>query len=239
MKMLHQIQLHQYPYDKNYGRIDGYIAILFFLYYCTVLYAFGHFNQQLESMLRFVPSTVLLQLLLSFIAVMFSMLPIWPLIRYRRQTEAAIGIRKKRNVRAVARGMVASIPFILLRLASGDGFNELSWSKLVIILLHYLIIIAFVEEVAFRGFIQPRLNALFHSRMIAVCVGAGLFSIMHIPFQYQYAGMTIVEFIRVDYIHLLMAFFMHIGFYAVYNWSGRNIVAPTVTHAIIDMIYKL
>lgn len=62
-------------------------------------------------------------------------------------------------------------------------FSSVSFGKLFLQMLYYLLYISAIEEILFRGFIQNYLFGFKLNKYMIFVIGAILFSFMHIPFQ--------------------------------------------------------
>ncbi|MGC4039503.1 MAG: type II CAAX endopeptidase family protein [Flavobacterium sp.] len=77
------------------------------------------------------------------------------------------------------------------------------------------------EEILFRGYIQPRLDALLKSPVLGILINSLLFALLH----HGYG--TLVNIIGPLFIGLI---------FSVYYWKFRNIKVLITCHILIDLI---
>mgnify|MGYP000848135267 CR=1 FL=1 len=221
---------------QNMQSLDGVFALLYYLYYMILIFCFGliMFNTDIYvnwgnnfingSMYRFifyVPITIL------------SILPIIFIIQFRKQSISSLGIRKANVVKSIFLGILFSLPFLIPNIKNGIIYNYefknvefLIWD-----FLYFLISIALVEEIIFRGFIQIRIRGIIKDKWLSILIVGIMCSIMHIPFQMMNSNLSLVEFI--DMTYLIKLVIMHIYFVYIYT-RDNNIIAPIVAHTIIN-----
>jgi hypothetical protein len=234
------IETNYYRSCNNYEKLDGYLAIFYFVYYVLLVYTLGYFRYYLQDFFSIIAANAIIGKFSYYsLSATFSLFPLLIVLKVRKQPLSSLGIKNEKNILAVTYGVLASVPFLVIRLIFTSHFKDLSISNYLMLFIYYLVLIGFVEEITFRGFIQTRIYALVRNPIISIIIGATFFSIMHIPFQYQISGMTIFEFISKDYQHLLVTFFMHIYFVVIFNISKRNIIAPTVTHSLVNFFQAI
>jgi membrane protease YdiL (CAAX protease family) len=95
-----------------------------------------------------------------------------------------------------------------------------------------------IEELIFRGYIQTRLVGFFKHKITGIILTGILFALMHIPFQIAVSNMSFLEFIKINYPHLLLTFFYHMIFSLLY-YKFNNIAAPTIFHFFLNISYSL
>ena len=114
--------------------------------------------------------------------VLITIVPVIIIILARKQGFVSIGIHKENLLPAMGLGLMFSlIPMfwgLLPIVLYGGGFGGFG---LFITLLATTFIMAVAEDIVFVGFLQTRLYGLFKSNMVAISVGAALFSFMHVP----------------------------------------------------------
>lgn len=150
------------------------------------------------------------------------------LVRLKKEPLSSVGLRLsgKNLLPSLGFGLLLSLIALIFNFGILPALME-SWplaplGNLLINFVYQLIIIAFTEELIFRGYIQTRLYGLFKNNIAALLMGALLFSLMHVPFQLISGGRTFnLEFI----IWLFILLFMHLLFNLIYIrhhllWGG-------------------
>lgn len=98
-----------------------------------------------------------------------------------------------------------------------------------------LFLTAFTEEFFFRGFLQTRLQALSHSRWVGWIAASLAFGLYHVPYAYfnplwPSAGDWGAAFATAMWEGTLGGLILG----GLYLWSGGNLVACIVLHALVD-----
>lgn len=225
--------------QKKINRKDGIISILYYIYYMIAIYVFGliifrtliyidlsmYFNsQRFFRFLFYIPHTIIV------------VLPIFIILKLRKQSITTIGIRREKIWKSLFVGLAGSIPFTVLGvigpILSGKVLNTNVWDN-IWTFLYYLICIAFTEELAFRGFLLSRIQGLIKTKWISIIVVGIMFGLIHVPFQMIKEDMSIIDFILYDLWHLITTCIIHIYLVFLYN-RDKNIIAPTIAHAIMN-----
>lgn len=101
---------------------------------------------------------------------------------------------------------------------------------------YYFILIGFIEEIQFRGFIQPRLFPLFKREWLTTLMGGILFAFMHIPFQMFARQMSFWEALaHRSVVGTILLTFLHTYLYRRYG----NIFCPAVLHGFLDLAHGI
>jgi len=220
--------------DENYQstvstftRIDGIFAIISYIILMGIYYIMGVIYEEKSIYLG-----IQVNLLLAVICVIFTL--------FRKQTLESIGFGKRNISKSIIFGIKFSVIIVAIQLVSGitSGLHFNCFSKLTSQFFYYFIIIALVEEIIFRGFIQTRIYGLIKKPQVAILITAFMFMSMHIPFQMGVSHMNFLAYISNNFITLLFTFGWHIVFnfmYAKYN----SIAAPTIFHTIMDWSNEL
>lgn len=148
-----------------------------------------------------------------------------------------VGIRWRNIFPGIVTGLFMGIIFILsYAIIPGiiAGSTLLPAKEIVYNIFYYFIIIAFEEELSFRGFIQPRLYPLLKKEWITLIIGGILFVFMHYPFQMAARGMSFIEYFPLFIAGAPMQFIWHFVFSWLYRRFG-NIFGGTILHGFIDM----
>ncbi|KUO63126.1 MAG: hypothetical protein APF84_11415 [Gracilibacter sp. BRH_c7a] len=156
-------------------------------------------------------------------------------VLFRKQSLRSIGFQKENSSKSLLLGLILSSVILIITLTSGivGGYQFDTVSRLIQKLGYYFFVIALVEEIIFRGFIQTRIYGITKNSVVAIIVVGFMFMTMHIPFQMGVAKMGLLTFIVNNYVGLLFTFVWHLVFNFLYS-KYNSIVAPTVFHAIMD-----
>ena len=141
------------------------------------------------------------------------------------------------TVKSLIIGSLFSIPFIIINVWAGVHsfkkrnlpFKPATGEALVAYLIYFVVYIALIEELFFRGYFPRRLAELSMSTEGALLVGALMFALMHLPFyllQRLGAGSVAAKLGIAGFMHLVMAFQLGL--------SG-NIAGVILSHALIDL----
>ncbi|MNI60101.1 CAAX amino terminal protease self- immunity [compost metagenome] len=180
------------------------------------------------------------QAALDLLTMIIQILPIFVYLFIRKQSLSTVGLKFKGTAfwKSLIIGILCSLPFILPQLVYfflGHASLQYSTPDLIYKFFYFLITIAFVEEIGFRGFIQTRIFSLIRNKYVGILFVGFLFAIMHIPFQMFQAKMGLIDFIMYDYIHLLITWVLHIYFVYLYT-RNNDLVAPVIAHTLINFV---
>lgn len=223
---------------------DGIISLIYFAYYMIYLLAFGLivFNTSIYSDIgKLFSNNTLTRFIFYLPFTVISILPILIILKLRKQKLVSIGLTSCNTYKSVLIGIIGAIPFSLLNISgpiqAGRNINT-NLFELIFTFLYFLICIAFVEELVFRGFIQTRILKLIKVKWISIIVVGLLFSISHIPFQMMRMNMNLIEFLIYDLRHLITTCIIHI--YLVYLYTRyNNLTAVIITHTLMDFSYAI
>ncbi|MCI3922147.1 CPBP family intramembrane metalloprotease [Paenibacillus sp. TRM 82003] len=222
----------------NLQKIDGMLAVGFYLYYLVFIYVFGRWTRHaadgIEELTRIIGNPYAVKLLVYIPVSILTMIPIVLILRFRGQRMASIGLRFHRVTIAFVIGVIGSLPLIANKLSlflTNEAALRVSGFNVVLELAYYLLCIGFIEELLVRGYIQTRILGIIKHKGWALLTVALLFSFLHVPFQMIRTGKTLMEFIVYDYIHLFATGLAHLYFVYLFT-RNYNLVAPSVTHGI-------
>jgi membrane protease YdiL (CAAX protease family) len=94
----------------------------------------------------------------------------------------------------------------------------------ILLLLFTAVTAGVVEELIFRGYLQPRLEAIFNNSYAAIIFSSLLFGLMH----YRYG--TLIQVAGPTYIGMI---------FAIYYWKYRNITVIIFCHFLWDLMSLL
>jgi membrane protease YdiL (CAAX protease family) len=121
---------------------------------------------------------------------------------------------------------------VAYRLATGgfDGNLARAATTTVISVLTYLPAVFVIEEVLFRGLIDPYLHGSTAGRDRASALyGSALWGIWHLPVAFVTLGLLTVPY--------LIAVHTVLGYFFVNSWRRTgNLAAPGIAHAVIDAL---
>jgi len=134
----------------------------------------------------------------------------------------------KSNLLIAGAIVVLSVGFALL-------FSEHSVLTIFRGVAYYLIYIALLEEMIFRGFIQNYLFGLRVNRKVIYIIGGVFFSLMHLPFQMYVNDMVSFSYIVLALPQLIFTFFFHLLMCFI-TYKRKDILVPTALHFAIDFV---
>lgn len=148
-----------------------------------------------------------------------------------------VGISKRGALPGIITGLIMGVIFIMsYTIIPGiiAGLTILPAKAIINNIFYYFIIIAFEEELSFRGFIQPRLFPLFKKEWITLIVGGIFFVFMHYPYQMAARGMNFIEYFPLFIAGAPLQLMWHFVFSWLYRRFG-NIFGGTILHGFVDM----
>ncbi|MFL0268053.1 CPBP family intramembrane glutamic endopeptidase [Candidatus Clostridium radicumherbarum] len=207
---------------EKYNYKDGISAITFYLLVIVLYYVMGVLYGKKNLYLGYEAN-----LFLAILCILF--------VLFYKQPIKTIGFGKKNLSKSLILGLVLSAVLLIINLILGisGGYRFNTASKLILNFGYYFFVIALVEEIIFRGFIQTRIYGIIEKPFIAVIVTAFMFMAFHIPFQMGASHMKFLAYVSNNYITLLFTFLWHIVFNFLYT-KYNSIAAPTVFHAVMD-----
>ncbi|BCJ95818.1 hypothetical protein acsn021_33870 [Anaerocolumna cellulosilytica] len=209
---------------KQYNSIDGMLAFGLFILLYVSYYFLGYLYQSKHIYLG-----ELLNIVLALTTIL--------IVKLRGQKISSVGVTKHKLKKTIVVGLITGALFLFTCSLIPGIIKGLEWNPPLTILykiFYFFIIIGFVEELVFRGFIQTRLHGLIHNEMAVTVVTGILFSSMHIPFQMALYNMKTFQYISNNSITLFLLFFWHILFVFLYK-KFNSIVTGTLFHGFMDM----
>lgn len=221
MKKLFKAE-QQYIDDLNsFTKIDAILAIVFYIFEMVALYVLGVIYVNSGRYLGYPFAVVSIVLALVLARVKFT----------------KVGITKTNVLPSVITGVVLGVVFILsYTIIPGilSGARLLPIKVIAQNVFYYFIIIGFEEEIAFRGFIQPRLFPILKKEWLTILIGGILFVFMHYPFQMAAHGMSAVEYFPLFISGAPLQFMWHCIFSLIYRKFG-NLYGSTILHGFVDL----
>lgn len=207
---------------EHYKKRDALFAGLLYLVNLLVFFAAGYVHANYN---RYLGNE------LSILLIVCSVV----LVLARKQKLSSVGISSKKLGKSVLLGAVPGCIILIANGVTGIINHTVlpSTSYIAMRFFYYFIIIAFTEELIFRGYIQTRIQGLIHNQRRAIGVTAILFMGMHIPYQASVAGTDLITFLASNWIMLLMTGVWHVVFQLLYR-KYNNITAPVIMHALMD-----
>ncbi len=208
---------------SEYTKTDGVIAVIYYFILMFSYYSMGKIYVEKGMYLGIICNIVLVAICIGLVIV-------------RRQKINSLGLSYKKLKQSLLLGLVLGLCFILFNniipgIAGGYHFAQIS--KILYNIFYYFVIIAFMEELTFRGYLQTRMYGLIKSDGLAIIVVAFMFSIMHIPFQMAVNNKNVLEFISGNITLLIFTFIYHVVFNMIHR-KYNNIAGNTLFHGFMN-----
>ena len=221
---------------KNYNRSDGLVAICLFglMMIYAIIFGIVMIKIRLYEYLE-ISNFFYMIIYLPYLVIFLSSILFY--ITYRKQKLKSIGLRTDNIIKSIGLGVLFSLPFIFqyIIFAIKNPEKIMNIEELIWRFLYFLIYIAFMEELIFRGFIQTRIQGIIKSKWKSIIAVGIMFSVLHIPFHFIKSNMSFVEYLGDDMGNLIKLCLIHI--YLVYLYTrDYNIISVTITHMLIDFI---
>ena len=206
---------------SHYKKADGVLALTVFVILMAVYYLAGQ--------LRDLPFDAGIPVNLFFIAlcVMLALL--------RRQGIGSLGLKRKNAGKSFFLGLVPGLLILLFYILQGL-VNRRVFAPAGTIsgnFFYYLIVIAFMEELVFRGYIQSRMFGLIKNNALSTAVTGVMFVLMHFPYQLGARDMDLITFISDNVFWFGLLFLYHL----LFTWLFRKhnlIIAPVIVHTMMN-----
>lgn len=148
----------------------------------------------------------------------------------------SLGIHKRELAASLRLGLFFGIIAMIIHQgvlpAIVYGWKLAPIGSLLFELFYYFVIIALIEEIIFRGYIQTRLFGMIKNETAAVLLAAVLFALYHLPFQFTNNGIALLSNIAF-YTSFIYNITGHIVFYLIYR-KYNSIWGAVVFHALGD-----
>lgn len=215
--------------EKTIYKIDTLYALIVYVLYCAMLYLLARHYDSLPQISIFGYGFIPTSWLFYFLIVGY-------VIGVRKQSFESIGFGQKNMIKSIKLGLAVSLIFVVITVSSAMVQSALLFKPLGFIgygVFYYLLEIGLLEELMFRGFLQTRLLPFFKRRFISIAIVGVLFMLMHVPFQMGIRDMGFIEYVRYDYVHLLLTLVYHFMFTFLYL-KYRHIAAPAIVHFFMN-----
>ena len=206
---------------KSYTMKDTCFALIYFFFVMAALYVMGRIQTFSGK----------------YYGEILAVISIFLVLLLARFKFTKIGISRRGLIPGVVTGLVMGMIFILIyTIIPGirAGSELLPAKEIAYNIFYYFIIIAFEEEISFRGFITPRLYPLFKNEWITLLAGGILFALMHYPYQMAARNMNVIEYFPIFISSVPILFLWHYVCSWLYRRFG-NVWGSTVIHGFIDM----
>jgi len=218
---------------EQYSKIDLLLSLVLYVSLILMYYILGKIftsdDITLSSELVFT-STGIVSILTIAIVMILCLL--------RKQRLSSIGFSMVKAKKSLLCGFILIIGIVVLFLTVTTLLKCILRSDINMMIMrffYYLLEIAFVEELVFRGYIGTRLYGSIKNKALAISITGLLFTFMHLPFQMLMANMSIFEYVAANWVNLILIFLMHLIFQALYA-KYNSIIAPTLFHFIWDYV---
>lgn len=212
---------------RRFGRPDLWLALAMVTLSLVVLYLKGTYDAGREY-----PGEAA-QLRRGFAEVAIWLLLLGVIVALRGQSARSLGFSRSHLGRSLRAGVIGAAVVVvataLLGLLLNGAIQQPETYWLTWGVPYYLVVIGFQEELLWRGFVTPRLEAQFARRWIGVVLAGVLFGLMHVPYQYAISGLSLGEFLSTGWIQLLIPMGWHFVLWWLYaKWN--SLAAPTLVH---------
>lgn len=99
--------------------------------------------------------------------------------------------------------------------------------------MYYLVFVALMEEIVFRGFIATRLYGYYKNKWLSIVTVGIMFAIIHIPMNSMNLQISSWNYTVTHIDNLIKLAIIHCFFQWIYS-KNNSIVAPIMIHFIID-----
>ncbi|WP_425448506.1 CPBP family intramembrane glutamic endopeptidase [Dethiothermospora halolimnae] len=167
--------------------------------------------------------------------------PIFIILKIRKQGLRSVGIKKDKILKSIIIGTIAAMPMSIYTMAKMNYSIKVINPNIlenIITFVELLIFVSFIEELMFRGFLQTRIQGLIKNKWLSMIVVGLIFSIFHIPAQRAYLEMSLTDFIIYNLLYLGPLVLSHIYYTALYT-IDKSILAPVIAHTITNFVNEL
>lgn len=158
------------------------------------------------------------------------------IVIYRKQNIASLGLTKNGVLASCTLGILCSAMIVLLNgvlpgLIKGEMLGETI--TLIRGFFYYMFIIAFPEEIFFRGYLMTRLENAVDTKK-AIIISGVLFVLIHVPYPFMMFGTNFMTYLLNGYlVTLIMTFLWHLVFCWIFKKTGA-LYGSILFHGFID-----
>lgn len=161
--------------------------------------------------------------------LLFAVPVLFVLLKDRNMVDLGFTKTRLKSNLLIAAAMIA-VSVVIAFLVSERPANRLLYG-----VFYYLVRIALVEEVLFRGFIQNYLFGFKQNRIVIYLLGALFFAVMHLPFQMYVNEMVSFDYVLTAAPQLCFTFVFHLVMCLIAA-KRNDIIIPIALHFAIDYI---
>lgn len=223
------------PADKT----DGILAIAVLIFCIAVFHAFAlliyrtNFTGWVSA---YIKNGYVMRIIVNFVLAIVLLVPIYAILRIRKQPLVSIGITKKNTLKSIMYGALYALPVVISRIIIyiSKGYKLESPTNILLIFIYYFVNIALVEEIYFRGYIFTRIKYFISRKWLRIIIVSLLFCLMHLPMLLS-GGTTILEFL----IHNVWSLTLFGVFTILLYSETNNLLAPIVFHTVFNMVNSI
>lgn len=223
-------------YDKIDGAFSLIYIVLMFFGYCGLLIHYIELDYAGTEVL----DEYLLISQLIFCAIFLMIIGIY--MKIRKQKLSSVGWTKDNLKQSFFLGLFYSLVFLVIftgiHLIKGDLTPQKDIYEILYKIIYFLVIVAFFEEIVFRGFINSRMKGLIKNKTLSLVVTAICFSLMHFPFHAMNFENGMWGYIVRNFGYHLILCFVHLIFQYFFD-QHSNLLAPVIMHFSFDFVQWL
>jgi CAAX amino terminal protease family. len=220
---------------KKYSTKESILAIFYYVYLVLLTMLYFYIVKHVISSTTIASNNInkeIFKLVLGFINAFFQLIPIYILFKKYNHTFKDIGINFSNFFKDIIKGIVFFIPILFIYTFFYKMIFHLNISQESLIeYFIQLVLVAFVEEIIFRGYLQSRISSMIKNKFFSILIVSLMFSILHFigAFSLQKLPNNLKETIIPLSLALLIRCIKH--FYLTYICTKSNsLFASTITH---------
>ena len=210
--------------NAAYDKKDAQLAVGFYIFLILIYLCLGIIQAKLG-------------IYLAVYANLLSIAVCIAIVLARKQKLESVGFTLNRLSRSVIVGVIWGMILSTINIipAITSGGKWLGFSKLLLSIPFFLIVIGLQEELIFRGFILSRLHGAIKSEAVVAIVCGLMFAMMHVPYQlFNKADGNVVAFFTDNAFWILTTFGWHFVFYFLYR-KYNSLTTSTLCHFLMDL----